>query len=217
MVQHRIRSLARQIAGHRRERLRLTGQARSVGARERGERRELNHLRHAAHPDGQRARARHWWTTHLGLTEQPYGANRDNRADGITAMERRLGSYLVGLAWCGDFLANGFLAAGVHGVSARQASVGLIEDDATAGRPPFRAWTHDARQARRGDAVVLFGRGIHVAAIDHVDLHTGVVHTFEGNTSFPGTAGSQSNGGCSTRRTRPLTDVHGFALVAYKD
>jgi hypothetical protein len=131
-----------------------------------------------------RGKDQRWLSSHRGITEQPAGSNRDDRKDGITAAQQRLGNWLVGLAWCGTWAANGLLAAGVRGVSFRQASVALIEDDARAGRAPFRDW-----------------------------LPAGSYHR-GGNTSS-GTAGSQSNGGGSYRRLRPLSSVYGFARVDY--
>lgn len=168
-----------------------------------------------------RGMALRWWTLHRGIKEQPPGSNRDNREDGITAAQKRLGSWLVGLPWCGVWVANALLAAGVKGVSYRQASVALIEDDARAGRAPFRDWLAptlgNARRCLRGDAVVLFGRGVHVAGFRSLKYVIGVgwcIRTEEGNTSS-GSAGSQSDGGMSTNRLRRLVDVHGFARVDY--
>jgi hypothetical protein len=42
--------------------------------------------------------------------------------------------------------------------------VALIEDDARARRGPFRGWTTSTKGVLRGDLVVLFGRGVHVAS-----------------------------------------------------
>jgi hypothetical protein len=49
-----------------------------------------------------------------------------------------------------------------------------------------------------------------------VDVKRDVVVTEEGNTSS-GPGGSQDNGGGCFRRVRPLSAVHGFALVNYPD
>src|SRR4051812_3608732 len=110
-----------------------------------------------------RGKDQRWLSSHRNLTEQPANSNRDNREDGITAAQKRHGNWLVGLAWCGPWAANGLLAAGVKGVSYRQASVALIEDDARAGRAPFFDWQPPLayRKVLRGDLVVLFGRGVH--------------------------------------------------------
>lgn len=168
-----------------------------------------------------RGKALRWWTLHRGIKEQPPGSNRDTRADGITAAQRRLGAWLIGLPWCGVWLANALLAAGVNGVNYRQASVALIEDDARAGRAPFRRWLAptlaNARKLYRGDAVVLFGRGVHVGGFRALKYVIGTgwcLRTEEGNTSS-GSVGSQSDGGMSTPRLRPLSSVHGFAVVDY--
>jgi hypothetical protein len=168
-----------------------------------------------------RGKALRWWTNHRGLKEDPPGSNRDNRADGITAAQRRLGAWLVGTAWCGTWVANALLAAGVKGVSWRQASVALCEDDARAGRAPFRDFLAptlaNARRCLRGDAVILFGRGVHVGGFRSLRYVIGVgwcIRTEEGNTSS-GDSGSQSNGGMSTPRLRPLSTVHGFARVDF--
>jgi hypothetical protein len=169
-----------------------------------------------------RGKAMRWLSTHRGCKEQPPGSNRDQRVDGITAAQRRLGAWLVGLAWCGTWAANALLAAGVVGVSFRQASVSLIEDDARAGKAPFRDWLSptlgNLLRCLRGDLVVLFGRGVHVATLRAIKFVRGVgwvLITEEGNTSLPGVAASQSDGGVSCRRERPLAQVHGLARVDF--
>jgi len=159
-----------------------------------------------------------WLTRHRYLTEDPAGSNRDNRRDGITAAQKRLGAWLVGLPWCGAWAANGLLAAGVQGVSYRLASVRLIELDAKAGKAPFRDWRKpdEYKRVLRGDLVVLFGPGVHVETVRAFKRKRGQVwvRTDGGNTSS-GVTGSQSNGGGSYPRWRPLTDVYGFARVDY--
>lgn len=165
-----------------------------------------------------RGKDQRWLSTHRGISEQPAGSNTDKRPDGIRAAQTRLGSWLIGLPWCGVWAANGLLAAGVKGVNYRQASVSLIEDDARAGRAPFRDWLGAAsyRRVLRGDLVVLFGRGVHVETVRAFKKIGGQVYvvTDGGNTSS-GFLGSQSNGGGSYRRVRPLSDVWGFARVDY--
>lgn len=153
-------------------------------------------------------------TRHRGCTEQPPGSNCDSRKNGIRAAQVFFGSWLIGQPWCGTWCANALAAAGVHGVTGRLASVSLIEDDAKAHRAPFRGWTTDPARVLRGDLVVLFGRGVHVEMVRHIDRRRGLLITDGGNTSA-GSAGSQSNGGGSYRRVRSLRDVHGFALVNY--
>lgn len=168
-----------------------------------------------------------WLKRHRGLTEQPAGSNRDSRRDGIAAAQRRLGSWLVGLAWCGVWCAAGLRAAGVNLGSApwRLAGVANIEDDAKAGRRPFRHWIephealryrsrHNGQGGLRGSLVVLYGRGVHVETVRYVMPRLGLVLTDGGNTSS-GDAGSQSNGGGAFPRTRRLADVHGFAVIDY--
>jgi hypothetical protein len=168
-------------------------------------------------PRHARGKALRWLSNHRGLTEDPAGSNSDHRKDGIRAAQRRLGAWLVGLAWCGVWACNAALAAGVRIAQPfRWASVELIEDDARAKRNGFRGWTLDTRQVLRGDLAVLFGRGVHVATVRRVSRRLGIVITDEGNTNRDN-AGSQSNGGGSFRRVRRLSDVHGFALVDYPD
>lgn len=168
-------------------------------------------------------------TQHRGVTEQPANSNTDRRKDGIRASQLRLGKWLVGAAWCGTWYASALLAAGVKGVSYRQASVAYIEDDARAKRAPFgRGWLGGpaARNPRkikvhvfRGDAVVLFGRGKHVEMFRELTYKKGagwIIVTDGGNTS-PGKGGSQANGGGAYRRERPLSEIHGFALANFPD
>ena len=69
----------------------------------------------------------------------------------------------------------------------------------------------------RGDAVVLFGQGVHVGTLRSAAWayrKLGLIVTDEGNTSS-GNAGSQDNGGGSYRRLRRISDVRGFALVDF--
>lgn len=168
-----------------------------------------------------RGRTMRWHTQHRFLTEQPPGSNTDQRTDGIRHAQIQLGAWLVGLAWCGVWAAAGLIAGTVKGVSYRLASVLLIEQDARDGRAPFRDWLAptlaNARRCLRGDLVVLFGAGVHVGTFRALKYVLGVgwcVRTEEGNTSS-GIAGSQSDGGMSTPRLRPLADVHGLARVDF--
>lgn len=171
-----------------------------------------------------RGKALRRMSTHRGITEEPDGSNTDRRPHkgdkrwGIRKAQEALGKWLVGLPWCGTWCAWALSAAGVRGVNYRQASVALIEDDARAGRAPFSRWLAPSgwRDVLRGDLVVWFGRGVHVEMVRAFKVVGGQVYvvTDGGNTSS-GAAGSQSNGGGSFRRVRPLWQVHGFARVDY--
>lgn len=165
-----------------------------------------------------RGKALRWMTRHRGLTERPAGSNTDRRRDGIRKAQIDCaagGAWLIGLAWCGTWCFNALQAAGVRGISARQASCALIERDARAKRRPFgRGWTTNPAHALRGDLVLLFGPGQHVELVREVNMRRRYVVTDGGNTSS-GNAGSQSNGGGSYRRVRPFRDIYGFALVDY--
>jgi hypothetical protein len=168
-----------------------------------------------------RGKALRWMTRHRNLTEQPPGSNRDNRKDGITAAQKKLGAWLVGQPWCGVWCCNAAMAGGVRPSKPyRWASVALIEDDARAKRNSFRGWTRDPSRVLRGDLVILFGRGVHVEMVRQVHKprpwrNYWLIDTDGGNTSAEGQVGSQSNGGQSARRRRPMSAVHGFALVNY--
>lgn len=169
-----------------------------------------------------RGTALRWWTNHRGLREDPPGSNRDKRKDGITAAQKRLGAWLVGLPWCGVYVANALLAAGVKGVSYRQASVALCEEDARAGRAPFRDFLaptlKNARRCLRGDAVILFGYGVHIEGFRALKYVRGVgwcCRCEGGNTRPPGMSGSQADGGMSTPTLRPLSSIHGFCRVDF--
>lgn len=171
-----------------------------------------------------RGKALRRMSTHRGITEEPWGSNTDKRPHkgdgrwGIRKAQEALASWLVGLAWCGTWCAWALSAAKVKGVSYRQASVALIEDDARAQRAPFWDWQPPAnyRKVLRGDLVVWFGRGVHVEMVRGFKRINGQVYviTDGGNTSS-GSGGSQSNGGGSYRRVRPLSQAHGFARVDY--
>lgn len=171
-----------------------------------------------------RGRALRWLTEHRGITEDPAGSNRDNRKDGITAAQARLGDWLVGKAWCGVWAANAALEGGVKIVKPyRWASVLNIEDDAKMKTNGFRGWVSQPKRTGswggvyRADLVVLFGRGEHVETIRDCSWKyrvLGVIRTEGGNTSS-GDAGSQSNGGGSYPRWRRIADIHGIAKVDY--
>jgi hypothetical protein len=173
-----------------------------------------------------RGRALRWLSSHRGITEDPYGSNRDNRKDGITAAQKRLGSWLVGLPWCGVWACNAALAGGVKIAKPyRWASVANIEDDARAGTNGFLKWVPNVPgpergKVMRGDLVVWFGRGVHVGTfrdfVKDSNGHVIGVIDDEGNTSS-GSWGSQSNGGGSFRRVRPISDVYGWARVNYPE
>lgn len=173
-----------------------------------------------------RGRALHWLTRHRGITEQPPGSNTDHRKDGIHAAQNRLGSWLVGLPWCGVWACNAALAGGVKITRPyRWASVENIETDARAARNGLLKWVpnvpgEERGKVMRGDLVVLFGRGVHVAVFrEFVHDRAGrvvAIITDEGNTSS-GPGGSQSNGGGAFRRVRPIGAVYGFARVNFPE
>lgn len=175
-----------------------------------------------------RGRALRWLSSHRGLTEQPPGSNRDERPDGITAAQKRLGAWLVGEPWCGVWAANAAMAGGVLPSSPwRWAGVANIEEDAKRQRNGFRGWKQGPLPATgpiwggvfRADLVVLFGHGVHVETIRSCALHwrlLGLIRTEGGNTSS-GTNGSQDNGGGAYPRFRRIKDIYGIALVDYPD
>lgn len=172
-----------------------------------------------------RGRGQRWLSSHRGLTEDPPNSNTDQREDGIRAAQKRLGDWLIGLAWCGVWACNAALAGGVKPDRPfRWASVAMIEDDARFSTNGFRDWRHrpkatgkDWSHVYRGDLVVLFGRGVHVETIRSCARWRrllGYVVTDGGNTSA-GPGGSQSNGGGAFKRRRPISDIYGIARVRY--
>jgi len=145
---------------------------------------------------------------YIGVHEEPAGSNRGPLID---RWQRRFS--FLGVAWCGLYLGNELLAGGVKGVTSRIASVEAIEDDARAHRGCFFGWTEGfGEHALPGDAVVLFGRGVHVELI--VRVVQGGYETIGGNTSATH-AGNQSAGGCVADHIRPHGEVHGVAHVKY--
>jgi hypothetical protein len=173
-----------------------------------------------------RGRALRWLTNHRRITEQPANSNTDNRKDGIRNAQITCaggGSWLIGAAWCGIWHYMALHAGGVHGISSRQASVALIEEDARAHRAPYgRGWltTSDPKwpgKALRGDAVILFGHGVHVETVRStrwIYRKLGYIRTEGGNTTS-GNQGDQANGGGSYPRLRRIADIRGFALAHY--
>jgi hypothetical protein len=155
-----------------------------------------------------------WHDGHLGITESPANSNCDSRSDGIRTSQDGCanGTWLRNQPWCGCWAWSGLYAAGkVNKGESWLASVASIEDYAKAGKGPFRGWTTDGSKAKKGDLVILFGRGQHVGTVRSID--SDYAHTWEGNTSS-GSSGSQSNGGGSYKRSRSRHgETYGYALV----
>jgi hypothetical protein len=162
-----------------------------------------------------RGLALRWLTEHRGITEDPRGSNTDNRGDGIRRAQLGCARNLVSQPWCGVWCFTALKAAGVPGINARMAAVAFIEDDARAGRGPFRGWTTDRSRVLRGDLVVIGGRGVHVETVREVH-GDGSVTTDGGNTG-PGTPGSGGSAYGSFRRRRFPSEIYGFALIDYPD
>lgn len=172
-----------------------------------------------------RGRALRWMTRHRGCTEQPAGSNTDRRRDGIRRAQLRLGAWLVGQPWCGLWVGNALLYAGVRGVSYRLASVKMIQADARARRAPFHGWIPVSEMTRaqweeayfRGDLLTFFD-GAHTGMLRsaHFNRNGSLAYciTDEGNTSA-GNGGSQDNGGGSYRRVRYAREIDGVAVVNY--
>jgi hypothetical protein len=157
-----------------------------------------------------------WHDGHLGITESPADSNCDSRSDGIRTSQDGCanGTWLRYQPWCGCWAWSGLYAAGkVAKGESWLASVASIEDYAKAAKGPFRGWTTDGTKAKKGDLVVLFGRGQHVGTVRSIDAD--YAHTWEGNTSSSsGSGGSQSNGGGSYKRSRSRhSETYGYALV----
>jgi hypothetical protein len=146
-----------------------------------------------------------WASDQVGTTEHPPGSNGGPK---VSKWQSDLGFGRV--PWCGIFVGTALKHAGVQGVTSRIAGVSLIEEDAKAGHGPFTGWG-TASSAKPGDAVVLFGYGVHVELV--VKNNGSSLETIGGNTSFGD--GSQSNGGCVAHRTRSYSDVRGVAHVNY--
>jgi hypothetical protein len=155
-----------------------------------------------------------WHESHLGITENPSDSNCDSHPDGIRTSQDGCanGTWLRNQPWCGCWAWSGLYAAGkVKKGDSWLASVASIEDYAKAAKGPFRGWTTDGAKAKKGDLVVLFGRGQHVGTVRSID--SGYAYTWEGNTSS-GSGGSQSNGGGSYKRSRSRSsETFGYALV----
>lgn len=164
---------------------------------------------------GWRDKSAGWHDDHLGITEDPPNSNCDNRSDGIRTSQDKCanGTWLRNQPWCGVWAFRGLLAGGkVKEGASWLASVASIEDYARAGKAPFKGWTSDGSKAKKGDLVVLFGRGTHVGTVRSVDAN--YCYTWEGNTSSS-SGGSQSNGGGSYKRSRSrYGETYGYALVA---
>lgn len=164
-------------------------------------------------------------TEHRGITEFPANSNKDNRPNssdgrwGILKAQRIIanGTWLDGTAWCGTWAGWALMRAGVKGVTYRIASVRLIQQDARNHAGPFLDWQsrENWRKVLRGDLVTFFD-GAHVETVRAFKTIAGQVYviTDGGNTSS-GNSGSQSNGGGSYRRVRPLYQADGFARVDY--
>jgi hypothetical protein len=156
-----------------------------------------------------------WHDSHLGITESPPNSNCDTRSDGIRNAQDTCanGTWLRNQPWCGVWCFMGLYQSGKvkSGNDSWMASVASIEDYAKAAKGPFKGWTTDGSKAKKGDLVVLFGRGQHVGTVRSID--SSYAYTWEGNTSS-GSGGSQSNGGGSYKRSRSRSsETYGYALV----
>jgi hypothetical protein len=161
-------------------------------------------------PKSTRALSVAWAASKVGIHESPAGSNRGPQID---QWQRRFG--FLAAPWCGIFVGNALLAAGVKGVTSRIASVGAIQQDAEAHRGCFYGWTPGSVQgALRGDAVVLFSFGVHVELVVSVNSD-GSVNTIGGNTSATPGSDNQSDGGCVARHTRSVSEIHGVAHIRY--
>lgn len=152
-----------------------------------------------------RDKALGWMASHRSCSEQPGGSNCDTRSDGIRAAQDRCagsGTWLRYQPWCGVWCFNALKAAGVAGLDYNLASVEWIEARAKAKQAPFTGWTTDRSKVRPGDLVTLFSPGQHVGMV--ADVEGSTIVTEEGNTSDT-----------SAQRRRSMSDVVGFALVAY--
>lgn len=145
-------------------------------AREQIQHREAQLARLPKPKPSSRSRALAWYSARLGIHETG-GANRGPLID---RWERVFG--FLGAPWCGIAAGNALLAAGVHGVTSRIASVSAIESDARFHRGPFMGWSGNAHGAQPGDLVTLFSPGEHVEMIRHV-YSDGSVDTYGGNAS----------------------------------
>lgn len=162
----------------------------------------------AKQPTGPAA-ASAFYRRYNGKKESPAGSNLGSW--GLTEMQRELGSWLVGQAWCGTILGHALMAAGVQGINSRVASVRLILDDALNGRNGFERTVFrrstglgSVSAIRIGDAVGLYGEGTHVELVDEITKNG--VWCWGGNTS-PAGNGSVSNGGQVCRNFRPWASV----------
>ena len=138
-------------------------------------------------PKNWRDKAMTWLEEHNGITEDPSGSNCDNRSDGIRASQDKCagGTWLRNQPWCGVWCFRALLAGDRPGInddggSSWMASVASIEDKARAGSGPFKGWTNDGSKAKKGDLVILFGRGQHVGTVRsrgrELLLHVGGEH-----------------------------------------
>lgn len=139
-----------------------------------------------------------------------YESRGPNRAPWLDPIEREFG--FLGAPYCGIGVGHCLRVAGVKGITSRVAAVAYIEDDAKAHRGGFLKLV-DPRSAHPGDAVGLFGRGVHVELV--VKRHWWGLSTIGFNTSPEGSSGSQSNGGGCYRRRRPWSSVYYVARPRY--
>lgn len=155
-----------------------------------------------------------WHDGHVGITESPANSNCDSREDGIRKSQDGCanGTWLRYQPWCGCWAWSGLYAAElVKKGDSWMASVASIEDYAKQKKGPFKGWTTDGSKAKKGDLVILFGRGQHVGTVRSIDSN--YAYTWEGNTSSS-SGGSQSNGGGSYKRSRSRhSETYGYALV----
>ena len=167
---------------------------------------------HAAQGRSSRSRAVNAFLAKVGTRERPPGSNGGGL---ITTMETYWGFGRV--PWCG--IACGYHAkkfVGVQGLRSDVAAVRSIEAHARARHNPYGHWQSSPAGALRGSFVVIGGSGVHVGMLVK-PLSGGRALTVEGNTSPPGSGGSQSNGGCIAARVRSAAEITGVATMNYPD
>lgn len=153
----------------------------------------------------------------VGVKEQPPDSNSGPH---ISEWEHRF--HISGQPWCGAFVGAMAELAG-RDVTDRIVFTPYIYEDALAARDGLGGvvW-HDqfvhAALAHTA-SLVLFDFGTaggikHVAILAKPWFGRGPLETVEGNTSF-GPGGSQDNGGCVARRSRPIELVHSIVALAW--
>jgi peptidoglycan hydrolase-like protein with peptidoglycan-binding domain len=146
-----------------------------------------------------------YYGKHMGQTESP---PYSNHVFAWTDYQRIYGPLYQGSAWCGGMLCDACHAGGWK-APADWIAVTRVQDWGQAnGR-----WHYGSAGVRKGDALVIGGRGVHVEMAASDVRHDGSVLSDGGNTTPAPGSGKPFDGGCVASKVRSAAEVFGHTVI----